>query len=163
MGLVYPESFTYRTVTSACNKCFWSNVCVDKSNTKNYNHISKKLLKLKWKKKNKCHYLKIDAPSVWITDIRQDPCFDIYDIFYPCHPKITATIETHQMRQHFSSLQFSKFSCSFYTKFWPYYPLLQQKPRVIRLGNIFTIFHCPLLVSPCKQWTLYSFVIRQEW
>lgn len=122
-----------------------------------------KLLKLKWKKKNKCHYLKINAPSVWTTDIRQDPCFDIYDMFYPCHPKITATIETHQMRQHFSSLQFSRFSCSFYTKFWPYYPLLQQKPRVIRLGNIFTIFHCPLLVSPFKQWTLYSFVIRQEW
>lgn len=41
MGLVYPESFTYRTETSACKKCFWS-VCVDKNNTKNYNHISKK-------------------------------------------------------------------------------------------------------------------------
>ncbi len=49
-----------------------------------------------------------------------------------------------------------------YSKFWPYIWMLQQKSRLIRPGNVFTIFYCPVLVSLCELYPLFPVLIWQE-
>ncbi len=48
-----------------------------------------------------------------------------------------------------------------YTKFWPYI-WMQQKLRLIRSGNVFPIFYCPVLVSLCELYPPCAVLIWQE-
>ncbi len=63
------------------------------------------------------------------------------------------TIETRQDDPCFHVL---------YAKFWPYIWMLQQKSRLIRPGNVFTIFYCPVLVSLCELYPPCPVLIWQE-
>ncbi len=68
-------------------------------------------------------------------------------------PPAAWTVETRQDDPCFHDL---------YTKFWPYIWMSQQESRLIRSGNVFSIFYCPVLVSLCELYPPCAVLIWPE-
>ncbi len=49
-----------------------------------------------------------------------------------------------------------------YAKYWPYIWMLQQRSRLVRPGNVFTIFYCPVWVSLCELYPPCAVLIWPE-
>ncbi len=80
-----------------------------------------------------------------------------------CHENIPHTIKPSPAAWTVETSQDGSCFHVLYAKFWPYHLwMLQQKSRLIRPDNVFSIFYCPILVSLCELYPPCPVLIWQE-